>query len=584
MRPNAIPTSRARRFAVALLTAVTMTVLACSPTPEPEPVADEGEAGPPEIVEATIAELQAAMTEGRVTSRQLIDLYLERFRAHEDTLNAAITLNPMMIEDAKRLDAERAAGNVRGPLHGIPVAVKDNIHTVLDIRTTVGALAFEWMIPPYEATLVTNLEEAGAIIFAKTTMTELANFMADGMPNNYSAVGGYSMNPYDPRPDPREGRDDGRPVMNTGGSSSGVGTTASLWVASVGTETSGSILSPANNTMLVGIKPTLGRISRYGIAPIVAEQDTAGPMARTVADAAALLGVLEGQPDPMDSATGVCEPPPNNDYTAYLDAGALAGARIGIPRAYYYDELELPWAERPRGGQSEAGAQVMSDAIAALRAAGAEIVDPVEIPSIVDPDPEANLLRHSICVDMNLEDQDCSSVLQYGMKRDFNAWLASLGEAASVKTLTELREYNLANAGERETMKYGQAALDASDSIDLEADRARFEADRARDLLLSRERGIDAALLEHDLDALLFPGSWGADIAARAGYPTVIVPFGMIPNAPNPPLPEGFDPKPRPMGVSFAGTACAEPRLIALAYAFEQATLGRVAPPELTPQ
>src|SRR5437870_676167 len=189
-------------------------------------------------------------------------------------------------------------GRVRGPLHGIPIALKDNIQTT-DLRTTGGALAFEFLVPPYEATLTKNLRDAGAIIIAKTGMTELANYVAGGMPTDYNAVHGYGMNPYDPRRDPRS---DGRPILQTGGSSSGIGTAANFWAGNVGTETSGSILSPANQNMLAAVKPTVGRISRYGVIPITADQDTAGPMARTVTDAAILLGAMEGA-DPNDPAT-----------------------------------------------------------------------------------------------------------------------------------------------------------------------------------------------------------------------------------------------------------------------------------------
>src|SRR4051812_38325402 len=208
------------------------------------------------------------------------------------------------------------------------------------MRTTGGALAFENLVPPYEATLTKNLRDAGAIILAKTTLTELANWVAGAptpMPGNYNAVNGQGYNPYDPRRDPREATFDGRPALATGGSSSGVGTAASFWAANVGTETSGSILSPANQNMLAGVKPTVGRGSRYGIIPITADQDTAGPMARTITDAAILLGALEGaSPDANDPATKTCTPPPGRDYTRFLKADALKGARIGIPRAFYY--------------------------------------------------------------------------------------------------------------------------------------------------------------------------------------------------------------------------------------------------------
>lgn len=533
-----------------------------------------------QIVEATIPEMQRAMAAGEITSRQLVALSLQRIAIHEDRLNAVISVNPRALAQAEALDRERAAGKVRGPLHGIPIALKDNIHTT-DMPTTGGALAFDGLVPPYEATLTERLREAGAVIVAKTGMTELANWVATGMPTNYNAVSGYGFNPFDPRRDPREATGDGRPVLATGGSSSGVGTNASFWAANVGTETSGSILSPANQNMLVGIKPTLGRISRHGIIPITADQDTAGPMARTVTDAAIVLGVLEGAaPDPDDAATTTCSPPSGNDYTPFLKADALKGARIGIPRAFFYDQFTPPGSTNGRGGLNEEQAKVMAEAIEVLRAQGAVIVDPVDIPSVVETDPAKSFLHWSVCSgldDRRGQDADCSIVFKYGMKRDFNAWLASLGERAPVKTLTDLRLWNVAHQ-RMGAIKYGQALLDISDEMDVQRDRARYDADRAKDLELSATRGIDAAVAAHRLDALLFPGSSGAGIAAKPGYPTVIVPFGRVPNAPTPALPDAFDAKPSPFGVSFTAGACSEPKLIALAYAFEQATKRRAAP------
>src|SRR5690606_5015005 len=269
-----------------------------------------------------------------------------------------------------------------------------------------------------------------------------------------------------------------------------------------------------------------------------------GPMARSVTDAAILLGALESaSPDPNDPATSVCQPPPNRDYTAHLQAGALAGARIGIPRANYYDEVTPPGASEPRGGLDEARSKLMAEAIDLLRKAGAEIVDPADIPSIVDPDPANNFLLWGTCSgpnDVRGSDEDCSYALKYGMKRDFNAWLASLGPAAPVASLTELREGNLAHAN-MGAIKYGQAQLDVSDEMDVERDRARWEADRKKDIHLGGTHGIDEAMKTHELDALLFPGSSGAGLAAKPGYPTVIVPFGTVPNAPgNNPFPDGF--------------------------------------------
>jgi len=574
------------------------------------------------VFEASIADMQAAMKSGKTTSHEIVQQYLTRIATYEDLLHAAITVNPKALEEADALDRERAQGRVRGPLHGIPIALKDNVHTT-NMPTTGGALAFIGLVPPYEATLTKNLREAGAVIIAKTGMTELANYVAANMPTNYNAVQTYGFNPYDPRRDPRTTAD-GRPVMQTGGSSSGIGTAANFWAGNVGTETSGSILSPSNQNMLAAIKPTVGRISRYGVIPITADQDTPGPMAKYVMDVAIMFGALESaSPDPNDAATKQCTPPPGRDYTKGLRPDGLKGARIGIPRKNYYDPLTLPGSDRPRGGLNPAQAKLMEEAIAVLKAQGATVVD-VDIPSVVAPDAKDNLL---------LSGQ--SIVLPYGMKRDFNTWLASLGDKAPVKSLTELREWNTAHE-RMGAIKYGQAQLDTSDKIDLEKDRAKYEEDRARDIRLGGTTGIDAAIKANNLDALLFPGPSSAGIASKPGYPTVLVPFGMIPNTPGQlgfggagrgggrgdaaaaagapgggtsapgtppaggttpgataappantpptppaPFPEGFDPKPQPYGVGFTAGACSEPTLLRVAYAFEQATKKRTPPPGL---
>jgi amidase len=532
------------------------------------------------VVEAGIADMRAAMEQHRVSSREIVEQYLARIAMFEDKLNAAIAINPKALEEAAARDREREVSRIRGPLHGIPIALKDNIHTT-DMPTTGGALVFDGLVPPHEATITRTLRDAGAIIIAKTGLTELANWVASGMPGNYNALTGFGMNPYDPRRDPREATFDGRPALGTGGSSSGIGTAANLWTANVGTETSGSILSPANQNMLAAIKPTVGRISRYGVIPITADQDTAGPMAKTVTDVAILLGALEGAaPDPNDPATNTCAPPPNRDYMRYLNAAGLKGARIGIPRAFFYERITPPGEKEPRGGLDPGQAKAMADAIDVLRQQGAVIVDPADIPSVVSTDPMNNFLLWPTCGsldDARGKDADCSAVLKYGMKRDLNAWLASLGSVAPVKTLTELRQWNVAHqkAG---AIRYGQARLDIADEMDLEADRARYEADRAKDIRLSGTEGIDRVMKAQRLDALLFPGATGAAIAARPGYPTVIVPFALVPNAPTPAFPAGFDAKPAPFGVSFTGMACSEPKLIELAYAFERATKRRVPP------
>jgi amidase len=535
------------------------------------------------VVEASIPQMQEALRKRRVTSRELVQQYLERIAIYNDKLHAIIAVNPKALEEADQLDRERAKGKLRGPLHGIPIALKDNMHTT-QMPTTGGALAFTGYVPPYDATLTKNLRDAGAIILAKTGMTELANWVAGSptpMPGNYNAVSGFGFNPYDPRRDPREKFDDGRPALATGGSSSGVGTAANFWAANVGSETSGSILSPSNQNMLAGIKPTVGRISRYGIIPITADQDTAGPMAKSITDAAILLGVLESAtPDANDPATSRCTPPPGRDYTKFLKKDGLKGARIGIPRAFYYDKVTPPGEKEARGGLEEAEAKVMAEAIEILKQQGALVIDPADIPSVIDQDAGNNILLWNTCGGAEKakgKDSDCSIDFKYGMKRDFNLWLVSLGPTAPLKSLTELRQWNLAHV-KAGAIKYGQSNLDVSDEMDLEADKVRYETDRAKDVRLGGTHGIDEVMKAQRLDAILFPGASGAAIAAKPGYPTIIVPFGAVPNGPKDPFPSGFSANPRPLGVSFTGMACSEPRLIELGYAFEQATKRRVPP------
>ncbi len=569
-----------RYFLLLPAAAATLTTLSAQTKKAAAPAARK----PFTVVEATIPEMRTAMEQGRVTSRELVRQYLIRIATYEDRLHAAITVNPDALTIAEERDRERAQGKIRGPLHGIPVALKDNIHTT-DMRTTGGALAFENLVPPYDATITKNLKEAGAIILAKTTLTELANWVAGAptpMPGNYNAVNGQGFNPYDPRKDPREATFDGRAALNTGGSSSGAGTAANFWAANVGTETSGSVLSPSNQNMLAGIKPTVGRISRYGVIPITADQDTAGPMAKSVADVAIMLGVLESaSPDPNDPATEKCTPPPGRDYTKFLTRTGLPGARIGIPRAFFYDRATPPGETTARGGLNDEQKKVMEAAIAMLKTRGAIIIDPADIPSIVDKDAKNNFMLWGQCSGVNEgrgKDESCSVDLKYGMKRDFNKWLDSLGAAAPLKSLGDLIAYNAAHQ-KANAIKYGQSNLEISDEMDVEKDRARYEADRAKDIRLGGTHGIDEVMKAERLDAILFPGASGAAIAAKPGYPTVIVPNALVANAPTPAFPTNFDAKPGPFGVSFTGMACSEPKLIELAYAFEQATKKRIPPP-----
>jgi amidase len=295
------------------------------------------------------------------------------------------------------------------------------------------------------------------------------------------------------------------------------------------------------------------------------------------------MGVLESpQPDPHDPATGRCRPPADRDYTRFLKADALKGARIGVPRAWFVDEITLPGDAKPSGGIPDDQKRMIDEAVAVLRAQGATVIDPADVPTVRATDAAENVMKKGSCSatsGFKATDADCSVVLKYGFKRDFTAWLASLGDTAPVKSLTELREWNIAHQSAG-TLKYGQTSMDISDEQDLVADRPRYEADRARELRLAGAKGTDAIMKRQRLDALMFAGSRGNGFLAKPGYPSVTVPFGLVANGSG--YPEGFTPKPAPLGVTFGGMACSEPRLIAIAYAFEQATKRR-RPPELEP-
>ena len=522
-----------------------------------------------DLVEATVPDLLKAIQTGLITSEQLVEMYLARIAAYDDAgpgLNAFLTVNPNAAAEARALDRARHPGIARSPLYGIPVLLKDNVDTE-DMPTTAGSVALEGSVPPDDAFITRKLRDAGAIILGKATLTEFANFLTNGMPTGYSSLGGYGFNPYDPRPIPAGFPNaDGRPVLATGGSSSGSGiaVAANLVAVAVGTETSGSILSPASGNMAVGIKPTVGLISRDGIIPITADQDTAGPITRTVTDAAILLGVLAGH-DPSDAATDACLTPGNcfSDYTKFLDKKALAGARIAFPP--------------PPTNRTD----LMNAAVAVLRAQGA-IVEPIaalggQLPGCpssvyppVEPWPPAL----------------CGSALFYGFKRDLNAYLESLGPGAPVGSLADVIAFNAAHADV--ALKYGQTLALLSESIDISpgsADTAQYIEARAEDLRRSRG-ALDAVYngpdglrgTADDFDAILFSANSGASIPAKAGYPSITVPGGFAPSAPPPAAPTN----PVPSGVTFSGRAFSEPRLIGLAYAYEQATKHRQ-PPASTP-
>ena len=508
-----------------------------------------------QLVEATIPELRRAMETRRLTAEQIVRLYLARIEAYDKkgpAVNAFLHVNARAVEEARRLDAERRSGRVRGPLHGIPVLLKDNIDTA-DMPTTAGSVALAGSMPPDDAFIARKLRAAGAIVLGKGTLTEFANFITTDMPTGYSSLGGFGFNPYDPCPLPGG---DGRPVLPTGGSSSGPGiaVSANLVAAAVGTETSGSILSPASANGVVGLKPTLGLISRDGILPITADQDTAGPIARTITDAAILLGALAGH-DPADPATAACLEPGHcfSDYTRFLDRKALRGARIAVV-------TPIP-PER---------AAILNAAIDALRAQGARVE--------LLPSPFQKQLGSCSSYP---PPADCSTVLLYGLKRDLSAYLAAT-PGAPRRTIAEIVAFNKAH---QPPMKYGQTTFEAAlrvVSAPGSADTRRYQADRAEDLKRSRAP-LDAVYngpdgrrgTADDFDAILSSANFFAAAPAKAGYPSITVPGGFLP--PTAPVAN-----PSPSGVTFSGPAFSEPRLLALAYAFEQATHHRK-PPASTP-
>jgi amidase len=300
-----------------------------------------------------------------------------------------------------------------------------------------------------------------------------------------------------------------------------------------------------------------------------------------VTDAAIMLSAMEGAaPDPHDAATARCTPPQGRDYTQFLKADALKGARIGVPRAYFIDSYAVPGAPKPSEAIPDDQKAMMTEVVAVLRGLGATVLDPADPPSALAKDPAKNMLVKGSCTNLTNskgKDANCSVVLKYSFKRDFQLWLDSLGAAAPVKNLTELRQWNVDHAA-MGTLKYRQDTMDMSDEMDLAADRARYEADRAQDMRLTGPEGFDKLFKQKRLDAVIFAGSRGSSFLAKSGYPSVSVPYGMVANGTG--FPPGFTPKPAPLGVAFSGLACSEPKLLAIAYAFEQATKKR-RPPEL---
>ncbi|WP_329110888.1 amidase family protein [Micromonospora sp. NBC_01699] len=512
---------RSSRLALLTGAVVVVAALVATSVSTPTEATSRQRPFPIDLERATIPELNEALNAQRITSVQLVEAYLERIRALNSNgpgLNAVRVLAKDAVDQARVADQDRRKGRTRGPMHGIPVLVKDNID-VKGLPTTAGALALADSRPGKDAFLVTRLRTAGAIILGKTNLTEFANFTTNGMPSGYSGLGGQVLNPYDVSQTPS-------------GSSSGSGAAAAAALAAVtiGTETSGSILSPSAANSLVGVKPTVGLVSRTGVVPIAASQDTAGPMTRSVYDAAALLTALTGidREDPITStSSGVV----GTDYTRALSTTALQGKRIGV-------------ASAPTGNQGV----LFNEALDVIRAQGAEVV-PVTVSTGGLP----------------------PGILDYEFKRDLNAYLARLPQNAPMDTLDDVVQYNLAHAAEG-TIKFGQTQLVTSNSIDLTdpVAKAAYETNRDTGIAGARDR-IDSVLRAQTLDAIVFVGSGSAGIGARAQYPSVAVPIG-------------YDPaNGRPVGLSFLGTAYTEASLLALAYDYEQASKKWLPPSQVNP-
>ena len=517
------------------------------------------------VENATIAELQQALTEGRTTASALTRAYLARIEAYDRAgpqLNSVREVNPEALALAAKADGLKPSPDK--PLAGVPILVKDNIATGDAQHTTAGSLALADAKAKRDATVVERLRAAGAVILGKANLTEFANIIAIDMPSGYSSLGGQVKNAYVTTLD-----DKNIPIVPPGGSSSGsaVATAAGFAAATIGTETSGSLLSPATQNGVVTVKPTVGLISRAGILPIAHSQDTAGPLTRTVRDAAILLNVLAAK-DPQDPATADLRRP--DDYTSFLDADGLKGAHIGVPsdpsdpgNDFYYGKL---------GPRATA---VMSEVIAALEAQGATIVR-ANIPTegwIGGPGTEMAILNRNPESKTHNEAVRRPIVFVYELKHDLNAYLADWLTGTEMRNIAEIIAFNEAHADK--ALRFGQDILLAAEATKGALSEPEYVSARAMDLRASREQGLDAYMDHHRLDAVLFPGTAGAAIAAKAGYPSVQVPAGFV---------SGFAGKPTPdypLGATFTGRAWTEPTLLRLAYAFEQATKSRRLPPDL---
>ena len=528
------------------------------------------------VENATIGELQDALAAGRTTAVELVRAYLARIEAYDRAgvgLNAVREINPEALTIAAALDAGKSAR--RRPLEGIPILLKDNIATGDAEHTTAGSLALANVRAKRDAALVGRLREAGAVILGKANLTEFANILAVDMPSGYSSLGGQVRNAYAPQLDRR-----GVPIVSPGGSSSGpaAAVAAAFAAAAIGTETSGSLLSPANQNGVVTVKPTVGLISRSGVVPIASSQDTPGPLTRTVRDAAILLNVLAAV-DPDDPATQVLQRPA--DYTRFLDADGLRGARIGVP-----SDPSDPGNDVYYGRLRPAAAAVMREAIAVIEAAGATVVR-ANLPTagwIGGPGTEMAILNSNPQSVARGQAARYPIVFIYELKHDLNAYLREWIDDPQIRTLADIIAFNQAHA--ERALRFGQDIFLAAEATRGDLSEMEYVSARRMDLSASRTLGLDAYMDQHKLDAVLFPGVSGAAIAAKAGYPSVQVPAGMTRDAPSAlagALAGRTDAPLRPFGATFTGRAWSEPVLLRLAYAFEQATKARRMPPDVPP-
>jgi amidase len=517
------------------------------------------------VENASLAELQQALAEGRTSASALTRAYLARIEAYDragPSLNAVRDVNPEALAIAASLD--RVKPSPSQPLAGIPILVKDNIATGDRQHTTAGSLALAEARATRDAALVARLRAAGAVILGKANLTEFANILAIDMPAGYSSLGGQVRNPYAPALDPK-----GVPLVPPGGSSSGsaVAVAAGLCAASIGTETSGSLLNPATQNGLVTVKPTVGLISCTGILPIAHSQDTAGPMTRTVRDAAILLNVLAGL-DPRDPATLAQQRPA--DYTAGLDAEGLKGAHIGVP-----SDPTDPGNDVYYGGLAARAHAVMGQVIATLEGQGATIIR-ANIPTagwIGGPGTEMAILNTNPESATRHEPVRRPIVSLYELKHDLNAYLRDWLTETAMRRLADLIAFNAAHA--ERALRFGQDLFLAAEATRGDLSEPEYAVARAMDLRASRTLGLDAYMDRHRLDAVLFPGRAGAAIAAEAGYPSVQVPAGFIGGS------NGRDTPDYPLGATFTGRGWSEPVLLRLAYAYEQASQARRMPPGL---